>query len=483
MAVSVAERAAADAPDTMTSSADVVVLGGGPAGLSTALFAARKGLSVTLLERAGHVGGLTASFEVAGLRVDHGSHRLHPGIAPDVRRELATLLGDALQVRPRNGRIRLGGRWLAFPLRPGDLVRHAPLALSAGAARDLVTGPLRRWLVRGRPDTFAARARAGLGPAITSAFYEPYAHKIWGVGGDELSGDLYRRRVAAGSGSKLLRRLTPRGAAAKRTFLYPARGFGQIADALAEAAVDAGADVRLGEGADALAVDEHGATVRTAAGRELRARTVVSTLPARTTVDLAGETVPTEVRAAVGRLQHRGALLVYLVLDQPRYTPFDAHYFPEAGLPMARLSEPKNYRSSPDDPAGRTVLCAEVPASVGDERWTSSDVDLVGAVTAALPAAGLPAVRPVSGEVRRLPFVYPVELLGSDADQAVFETWAGAQPALLVLGRQALFAHDNTHHGLEMGRAAASCLAADGCLDRAAWEPLRAAFRDHVVED
>ena len=95
---------------------------------------AAAGHQAVVIERAPAVGGMAASFEVAGLRVDHGSHRLHPATPAPILAALRGLLGADLQVRPRHGRIRLLDRWVAFPLRTGDLVRRTPRAFAVRAA-------------------------------------------------------------------------------------------------------------------------------------------------------------------------------------------------------------------------------------------------------------------------------------------------------------------------------------------------------------
>ncbi|MCB1003739.1 MAG: FAD-dependent oxidoreductase [Acidimicrobiales bacterium] len=483
------------APPGASRSADVVVVGAGPAGLVAALGAARAGHEVVVVEAQERVGGMAASFEVAGQRVDLGSHRLHPAIAGEHLTLLRDLLGDDLQVRPRHGRIRLAGRWLAFPLRAGDLVRRLPPSFALGATRDALLGPFRR----PRADTFAEVVRVGLGPTVASTFYEPYAAKLWGVPPDQLAGELARRRVSASSTSDVLARLVPRrarrGAAAgapgaaepeKRTFLYPATGFGTVSEALADAAVAAGATIELGVAVDGVdlgrSVSGAATGVHLADGTTVEAGRVWSTAPLPALARWAQPQPPAEVLAAAGGIEHRGMVLVYLVVDRPRWTEFDAHYFPAADNPIARLSEPKNYRDGPD-PVDRTVLCAEVPADVGDATWTASDADLGALVRDALLGLGLPDPDPVAVEVRRLPRVYPRYRVGFEADLAVLEEWAAGHPRLLTFGRQGLFVPDNTHHALVMGSAAAAALRADGTFDEAAWRTARDGFRAHVVED
>ena len=71
-----------------------------------------------------------------------------------------------------------------------------------------------------------------LGPTTARSFYDPYARKLWGVNGDRLSAELFRRHVGAGSASaivrKLLRMHNPAG------FWYPTGGFGEICTGLSD---------------------------------------------------------------------------------------------------------------------------------------------------------------------------------------------------------------------------------------------------------
>jgi protoporphyrinogen oxidase len=463
----------------------ILVVGAGPAGLMAAWRAASAGHEVTVVERADRVGGMAGSFEVAGQRVDFGSHRLHPSTSPHLLEALRGLLGDDLQTRPRHGRIRLEGRWIGFPLKPADLLLRLPPKFAARAALDAATAPLRR----PKADTFAEVVRAGLGPAVANSFYDPYIRKIWGVPPEELSGELARRRVSASSPTDIVRRLASgrtrrgKGLAQGQVFLSPRRGYGQISEALAEAATAAGANIRLGTGFASAHLHEDGVSARLADGTTIDAERLWSTAPLPALALRLTPTPPPRVIESAAWLNHRALVLVYLVLDRPQYTEFDAHYFPGLDVATARLSEPKNYRSSDDDPPDRTVLCAELPCSVGDETWAADADDLGKQVADDLERLGLPPARAVATEVRRLPRVYPIYRVGFEKDLAGLEQWGNEQPRLLTFGRQGLFVPDNTHHALAMGWAAADAMRPDGGWDQAAWDRARDSFRDFVVED
>ena len=495
--------------------AHIVVVGAGPAGLMAALRVARAGHDCTLLEAAERVGGMSGSFKVAGQSVDYGSHRLHAA-APDRTLELLrALVGDDLQTRPRNGRIRLRDRWVAFPLRSVDMLANLPLSFTARAALDTATGPMRR-LAGGESAgvSFESEIRRTLGPAVAREFYSPYARKLYGVSADRLDVELARRRVSASGVGAILRRLAGGKNAPSRWFLYPRHGYGQISDALAGAASEAGVNIRLrspvsavNPGADGVTLSFASGEVMAAVEREsikadaavtvadaevmaaveresIKADLVFSTMPSPMLARILRPAPDLEVTEALDRCRMRAMLLVYLVLDRPQYTSFDAHYLPGLDARVSRLSEPKNYRDG-DDPADRTVLCAEIPCWRDDELWNSSNRRLGDIAAADLVSVGLPAPSPVAVEVRRLPSVYPVYETASADARATVRDWTRvlARDRVVLLGRQGLSVPDNIHHVLAMGDAAAASVRGDGTLDVASWHRYLDGFSGHVVQD
>lgn len=467
----------------------VAVLGAGPAGLGAAHELARRGIDCVLLEQQDSVGGNAGSFELAGIRVDYGSHRLHPASDPAVMATVRELLGDDLLERPRHGRIRLMGRWLHFPLKAPDLALHAPPRFAFGVGMDLL-GKVLPGTTKGE-ETFATVLRKGLGATICDEFYFPYARKIWGMEPAELSPIQAYKRVSSGSIGKMLKRLIPGGTGtgagnAKGIFYYPKNGYGQISEALAEAASSAGADIRLGAQVKRLVLaDGHHRVELEHEGQPhiLEAQHVWSTIPVTALARLADPSAPDDVVTAARSLRFRGMLLIYLVLDSQQFTPFDAHYFPGADIRITRLSEPKNYPAL-TEPKGTTVLCAELPCQPDDEIWNADDESLGQIVREDLARAGLPigcAVRDVA--VRRLPHAYPLYPIGYEKAFDRLDNWAEGLERVLTFGRQGLYAHDNTHHALYMAAAAARCLADDGSFDHVEWARERKIFESHVVED
>ncbi len=468
----------------------VVILGAGPAGVGAAWRLALKGNArVTLVEASDRVGGNAGSFPLEGLHVDYGSHRLHPACEPHILKDLRSLLGEDLLDRPRHGRIRLGGRWIHFPLKPVDLLLRLPKPFAFGVATDMVRKLLPE--KNHAEETFATVLERGLGRTICREFYFPYARKLWGLEPEALAVIQAQRRVSGSSLGKLVKKVTsqipglkPPGAG---RFFYPRHGYGQICERIADAAQKAGAEIHFQT--RVTAIEREGNRVRGVHvhknGKEdfLQADVVWSTLPISLITRGMRPGPPDDVLAAAEGLDYRGMILIYLVLGQEQFSEYDAHYFPETQIPISRMSEPKNYCVSPE-PRGKTILCAELPCDPGSREWQMNDRELGQLFLRSLELCGIPAKAPVLRvESRKLRQAYPMYRRGYEEKFAKMDTWLDGLEGLLTFGRQGLFAHDNTHHALFMSYSAVDCFDASGKFDRAKWHEYRKVFATHVVED
>ncbi|MGA9276974.1 FAD-dependent oxidoreductase, partial [Ilumatobacter sp.] len=112
-----------------THSSDVIVIGGGLAGLAAAALVARGGHSVTVLERRGRLGGLATTDERSGFLFNQGPHALYRGgPAWKVLSELGIDLAGG-RPTPRS-RLMIDDRLQVLPTGPGSLLSSRALGFA-----------------------------------------------------------------------------------------------------------------------------------------------------------------------------------------------------------------------------------------------------------------------------------------------------------------------------------------------------------------
>ncbi|MGL4173492.1 MAG: protoporphyrinogen/coproporphyrinogen oxidase [Actinomycetota bacterium] len=449
-----------------SQSADLVVLGSGITALAAAARAATHGYSVIVLDDAAAIGGLAASLLVGDIRVDIGSRRLQTAVDDDILADLRQLLGTDLQRRVRTSRVRVAGRWVGFPLRPQEVMTKLPRRLAAKATRDAFLTMTRR----GQRHSYEEVLRFGFGPSVYEAVYGPYAHKVWGVAGDQLDADHAHQRMSVTHAWQLVGR-AGRGA----EFWYPRRGFGQIVEAFAERITSAGGVIKTRAGVTEIQARPDSVRIINA-GHEVQAGQLFSALPARTLGQIARPAPSAQAVGHAAGLTFRAVVMVYLIHDGGRWTPYDTHYLPSANTAVSRLSEPTNYRVNPDDPTDRSVICAEIPCWVGDPVWTAGPAELTELVKAGIQRSGLPDIRVAGVDVHRHPAVYPVYTRGYAERLADILDWSDRLTRVTMIGRLGLFTHDNTHRELRAAYDVADCLRPEpggASFDHQAWVQAR----------
>jgi protoporphyrinogen oxidase len=90
--------------DQLHPGQQVVIIGGGPGGLTAAYLLAKQGVKVTVLEGTDMVGGIAQTAQYKGYRFDIGGHRFFTKIEP-VERLWHEILGSEFIKVPRLSRI------------------------------------------------------------------------------------------------------------------------------------------------------------------------------------------------------------------------------------------------------------------------------------------------------------------------------------------------------------------------------------------
>jgi protoporphyrinogen oxidase len=355
---------------------DVVVLGGGPAGLGAGLSLARAGARVAVLEAGREPGGLCRTVAAHGFMYDLGGHILFVR-DPARLAWLRDLLGEDLVWVGRPVASVAGGR-----VEPGRYLDRRPDGFVAPPPDGTPASGL---------DYLAERAG---GRAWVDRWMRPYIEKIDG---------LPLERVPAARVERLLV-----GQAAPDGFWYPRWGVGQLMGAMAAALEAAGGRVHTGARATALRVGPDGVEVEVEGHRGIAAEQIVVAVPAQTAARLVRPAAPHDL---LPDLPMRAVCLVYLAMERDRLTEEPWIQVDDPGVPFARLAEMRNW-SEDMAPRGRTVLCAECycRADAADPVWSLGDEELGDACAAALDALGL-AERPGAArllEVVRMPRAYPV---------------------------------------------------------------------------
>jgi phytoene dehydrogenase-like protein len=243
---------------------DVIVVGGGLAGLAAASYLGRAGLAIQVLERSESAGGRARSRRQDGFAFNMGPHALYrKGAAAAVLRELGVPYSGSLPRGPFRGLD--GDRLEILPATPGTLVTSRLLPLRAKLE-------VARWYAAlGRLD---ARALAHVSAAdwLASELSRPESRAFAAT---VVRVATYAADMAQHSAEAVVRQLQ----AARAGVLYLDGGWQTLVDGLRDGLARLGVAVRTRAEVVAVRPVAAGFELTLADGRVLDAKTVVLALP------------------------------------------------------------------------------------------------------------------------------------------------------------------------------------------------------------
>jgi protoporphyrinogen oxidase len=303
--------------------------------------------------------------------------------------------------------------------------------------------------------SFSDFAIQRFGKTLAERFLLNYTSKVWGLPADQLSPAVATRRLSGMSLRSLVTELlTPsrRVSHLDGQFLYPRGGYGRIVEAMA-AQVPNG---QLQTEQEVVGLDVEAGLVSRIhlAGRRVHAvqGPVVSTLPLNLLVNLLGESVPRTVHELSRGIRFRHVRLLFLRLDQPRFSENASIYIPDPEIRISRVFEPKN-RCETMSPANETAVVLEIPCFREDETGRLDEESLFRDAVDHLEELGLLSRnRVLEWRHHVLSNAYPVYSLDyAERVQSIMKSVA--EPANLeVLGRNGLFFYSHLHDQLRFAK-------------------------------
>jgi protoporphyrinogen oxidase len=436
----------------ITADRPVVVLGGGPAGLTAGYLVSKRGKPVVVLEATDQVGGLARTEVRDGYRFDLGGHRFFTK-AKEVDDLWHEIMKEEFLKRPRQSRIYWRRRFLEYPLQGMDVIRKlGPIEL----ARCLLSYLWAAIKPKGREDTFEEWVSNRFGKRLYGHFFKSYSEKVWGVPATEIRAEWAAQRIKnlsffSAAKSAFVGNRGNKITSLINEFNYPRFGPGQMWEQMTEDIRANGGEVRLNAPVTRLRTDPaDGRVVEVIAGGEtLTPSYVISSLPLRTTVGIVDPDAPGDVRDAARGLRYRDFLTVSLVIGGEDLFPDNWIYIHEPGVKVGRI---QNFRSwSPwmvpndtDASIGMEYFCFE-----GDELWNMADDDLVAMATQELQQLGLARAEKVKmGFVVRVHKAYPMYDAEYGERVDAIRGWLEEVPNLVQVGRNGLHRYNNSDHSM-----------------------------------
>ena len=430
-----------------------VVLGAGPAGLTSAWTLAQRGRHATVLEADGTVGGIAKTVEFNGYRFDLGGHRFYTKLAP-IQQMWEGMLGEQLLTRPRMSRIYYNGKFFSYPLKAQDVFKG--LGIGQSALAGLSYFYWRRRMRRIKPTNFEEWVTHRFGRRLYDAFFKSYTEKVWGIPGSEIQAEWAAQRIQEFNLPQAvlgILGLKPGSAPTLiEEFLYPALGPGQMWEAFTDYVEERGITVQLnqrcvgirhqgGRITSVVAADETGEL-------EHDVEAVLSSIALPDLIEALDPPAPADVRAAASRLRYRNLCLVALMTDEAEPFPDNWIYLHDRRAKAGRVQNFGAW-SSAMVPAGKTCLGVEYFCFEDDEIWNMADADAVELATQDLANIGLlDASKVFNGVKVRVPKAYPMYDAGYREAVAEIRGYLESFANLRTFGRNGLHRYNNQDHSM-----------------------------------
>ncbi|OGG16325.1 hypothetical protein A3D78_06865 [Candidatus Gottesmanbacteria bacterium RIFCSPHIGHO2_02_FULL_39_14] len=444
------------------NSFQVVVIGAGLAGLSSAYELTKAGKKVLLVEQWDNVGGLARTIDVNGFRFDTGPHRWYTK-NDMVNNWMLRLMNKEIIKVPRLTRIYFDNKFFHYPIQIKSTILGMGILKTSLAVFDYLLVQLKSLVKKREAVTIEEGYIDQFGRTLYEMFFRRYTEKLWGRSCRQISSDwLGQRSRGFNIGTVIKNTLFNKEKVVSfiDEFSYPRQGIGRIAERLAKGVIKGGGKILLNSPVVKVSHRQGkiaSVTVNNGKSRkEINSRQFISTMAISDLIKALHPPPPATILNVNRKCQYRDEVQVVLFINKTHITKDTWIYVHSLDLPFIRFMEMDNWSKSLS-PKGCTSIVFEIACNYGDNIWQKKDAELVELVTGKFISEFKLITREniIGSYVHRVPKEYPVYHLRYRQDLKILKKYLHRFVNLQIAGRNGIFRYNNMDHSIEMGLYAA----------------------------
>lgn len=440
-----------------TQKAPVVIIGGGPAGLTAAYELSKHELNSVVLEMGDRVGGISRTETYKGYRFDIGGHRFFTKVE-EVQSVWKEVLADDFIQTPRVSRIYYDKKFYDYPLNIAKTLANLGPYRSAMIMASYLKAKAKKFLnLTPKIETFEQWVIHCFGSRLYRTFFKTYTEKVWGIPCNQIRSDWAAQRIQNMSLKAAVKNALFGSQNAKsliKTFDYPRLGPGMMWERCQEILEQRGSPVYLDT--EVLRIKHNDGHVTSVVAKrlgevfELQGDDFINSMPIALLVHRLEPLPPAEVLEAAMGLKYRDFLIVTLILDKENLFPDNWLYIHSPEFQVGRIQNFKNWSPWMVPDKRKTCLGMEYFCSQGDDLWELSDDQLIELASLELSELGFGARQTdiKDGCVIRQLKAYPVYDGEYKDHLGVLEEYIKSFKNLQTVGRNGMHRYNNQDHSM-----------------------------------
>ena len=443
---------------------DVIIIGGGPAGLTATYELSKNNKKVLLIEKKSNVGGLAETKIFGDFRYDIGPHRFFTK-NKEINELFMEILGEDAVAVNRKTRILFKGKYFDYPLTPVNALFGLGIFESISVGFSYIYARLKSRLKISNIENFEDWVIDRFGKKLFSNFFKNYTEKVWGIDCKDIGKDWAAQRI---KGLSLLTAvkfaLFPNSKKRPKSlvdkFYYPKLGAGMLwekLESLINKNYSNNATIKKSIFVSKVKKENNKFIVqcKNTVGEieEFSSESLFFSNPLLDFIDIFDTNKPKEIIESRNKLRYRNHISVHLTIDKKL---FDDNwiYIHSPDIDMARISDFTNFSSSMST-KGLYPLTLEYFCFEDEEIWTDQQEKIIDKGIKELKKIFDKDFNVVHSAISKNSKAYPVIQTGYEKELQNIREWIDQFDDLVPIGRSGMFKYNNQDHAMATGQLAA----------------------------